>query len=136
MEGMYAFMARHRHEFPKDSTTFICIDTVGSPELLLLEGEGMLGIDDYPPGLLSMIHEVAKQEGIFLRDKLRFRNATDGVVALRAGYDAAMIGSVDEFKVPANYHWPTDTPENVEYSSVATAARLCLALVRRMDRGE
>jgi hypothetical protein len=43
-----------------------------------------------------------------------------------------MIGSVDEFKVPANYHWPTDVPENVDYGSLADAARLSLRLLERL----
>ena len=40
---------------------------------------------------------------------LRLRNATDGLIALRAGYPTVTLGSVDEFKIPTNYHWPTDT---------------------------
>ena len=54
------------------------------------------------------------------------------MVALRAGYPCASIGSVDEFKVPREYHWPTDTPDRVDYPRVADAASLCLRLVDRL----
>ena len=40
-----------------------------------------------------------------------------------------MFGSVDDFKLPTNYHWPTDTPDNVDYGTVADCARLVHALV-------
>jgi Zn-dependent M28 family amino/carboxypeptidase len=130
-EGMQAWARRHFDELPRESTTFVCLDTVGSPRLMLLEGEGMLGIYEYPAGLKRHIHALADELGIELVANLRFRNATDGLVALRAGYPSAMIGSIDEFKAPANYHWPTDTAENVDYGTVADCARLCLELARR-----
>ena len=132
-EGMQGWAARHFGELPRESTTFVCLDTVGSPTLMLLEGEGMLGIFEYPKGLKRLIHAVAEDEGIELVANLRFRNATDGLVPLKAGYPTAMIGSIDEFKAPANYHWHTDTAENVDYGTVAECARLCLALTRRLD---
>ena len=55
---------------------------------------------------------------------LRLRNATDGLVALRAGYPTVTFGSVDEFKIPTNYHWPTDTADRVDYGTVSDCARL------------
>ena len=36
-------------------------------------------------------------------------------------------------KQPANYHWPTDVPENVDYGTLADAVRLTEAVVRRLD---
>jgi hypothetical protein len=43
-----------------------------------------------------------------------------------------MIGSVNRYKTPDNYHWPTDTADNVEIASVADAVAMCEALVRRL----
>lgn len=131
-EGMQAWARRHFPTLPRDRTHVICVDTVGSPTLLVLQGEGMLGIEEYPKDLIATIVDCASDLGIDIYDRLRFRNATDGVIALKAGYPTAMIGSVDEFKIPSNYHWPTDTAENVDYGTVADAARLCDELVRRL----
>jgi hypothetical protein len=61
--------------------------------------------------------------------------ATDGLVPLRAGYDTASVGSVNEYLVPSNYHWPTDTAENVDYASVADAVALTLATIVRCSNG-
>ena len=134
LEGMEAFARRHFPSLPTDRTHVINIDTVGSPFLLLLEGEGMLGIREYPKDFLALVRSCAEDLDIFLWPNLRLRNATDGVVALKAGYPTAMIGSVDKYKTPTHYHWPTDTADNVHYRQVADAARLCEAVVLRLAK--
>jgi Zn-dependent M28 family amino/carboxypeptidase len=135
MEGMVRYAERHYPELPRERTKVICVDTVGSPKLLLLLGEGMLGIRDYSPSFHSFLMDCARELGVDVYDDLRFRNATDGLVALKAGFDAAMLGSADEFRIPTNYHWPTDTAERVDYSTVSEAARLCARAIERIDSG-
>ena len=129
MEGMQAFARRHFGDLPRERTTFLCVDTVGSPHLLALEGEGMVWMNDYPTDLLARVHEAAEQEGVDLLPGLRFRNATDGLIPLRAGYPTATLASCDRFKLPSNYHWPTDTADRVDYSTVEDCARLCRRLL-------
>ena len=34
-----------------------------------------------------------------------------GLIARRAGYPTVMLGSVNRYKLPDNYHWPTDTAD-------------------------
>jgi hypothetical protein len=132
-EGMRGWFLRHRAELPRESTIFINHETVGSPHLALLEGEGMLGITDYPRGLKDFIQETADDLGIFLWRELRTRNASDSLIPLRAGYKSALFVSCDELKAPTNYHWYTDTADNVNYGTVADMARLSLELARRLD---
>ena len=133
MEGMQAFARRHFPSLPTESTTVIVLDTVGSPHLSLLEGEGMLGITDYSERVKGLVRGCADELGIWLYPNLRFRNATDALIALKHGYEVCMLGSVTKEKAPANYHWPTDTAENVDYSSVEDAARLCRAALERIS---
>jgi Zn-dependent M28 family amino/carboxypeptidase len=132
MEGMHGFAARHFAALPPDRTHVVCVDTVGSPELTLIEGEGMLRMREYPEPFKELVAAAAQESGVHLRRGLRFRNATDGLIALKAGYPTATIGSVTPHKVPANYHWPTDTAENVDHGSVEDAVTLCTAVVRRL----
>ena len=40
--------------------------------------------------------------------------------------------SIDEYKAISNYHWPTDTPENLSYPTIACAADLALAVAREL----
>jgi hypothetical protein len=132
-EGMRAFGNRHFGELPAADTFFLAIDTVGSPHLLVLRGEGMLGVREYPPRSLALLDGLAKELGIWLFPNLRLRNATDGVYPLDAGYECASLCSVNRLKQPSNYHWPTDVPDRVDFGSVADAIRLTEAVVRRLD---
>lgn len=131
MEGMQAFARRHFADLPRERTQVVCIDTVGSPRLLALEGEGMVWMNEYPKDVLSRVNAAASDLGIDLVPNLRLRNATDGLIALRAGYPTVTFGSVDEFKIPTNYHWPTDTADRVDYGTVADMARLARELIVR-----
>jgi hypothetical protein len=132
-EGMGLFMDRHAHELPLDRTFFLCLDTIGSPTLCVLRGEGMLAMREYPREALELVDSTAAALGIELVPNLRLRNATDGVFPLAHGYRCASLCSVNELKNPANYHWPTDTPENVDYDTVGAAISLAEAVIRRLD---
>ena len=133
MEGMRAFMRRHGPALPQRDTFVLAVDTVGSPHLTAIRGEGMLAMNEYPRPALELVDQVAADLGISLFPNLRLRNATDGLIALKQGYPCACLGSVTDYKAPANYHWRTDTPENVDYGRVADAVRLCEGVIRRLD---
>jgi Peptidase family M28 len=132
-EGMEAFGRRHFGDLPRESTFILSIDTVGSPHLCVLRGEGMRGMREYPRRSLELVDGLAEELGIHLFPNLRLRNATDGSIALAGGYECASLASCTKLKQPANYHWPTDGPENVDYETVADAVRLTEAVVRRLD---
>jgi Peptidase family M28 len=133
MEGMQAFMRRHGPALPQRDTFILAVDTLGSPHLTAIRGEGMLRMNDYPPAGVSLVDQVAEELGIWLFPNLRLRNATDGLHALKRGYPCACLGSVTAYKAPANYHWRTDTADNVDYDTMADGVRLCEGVVRRLD---
>jgi len=134
-EGMLAYARRHFADLPPERTTFLCLDTVGSPELLLIEGEGFVKMYDYPAATKELVAGAARDAGVHIRRGLKFTFATDGLVPLRQGYPVASIGSVNEYLVPDNYHWPSDTPENVDYDAVAGCAQIVLGVIGRLARG-
>jgi hypothetical protein len=68
--------------------------------------------------------------GVELTRGLRTVAATDALIALRAGYPTCTLVGVDETKFPANYHWPTDVPDNLDWSSIEDAVEVCLRYVR------
>jgi hypothetical protein len=129
MEGMRGFAKRHFAALPIGSTKFVCIDSVGSPTLMQLEGEGMLWMADYDEQFKAEFSRAAAEIDVPLVRGLRFRNATDALISLQAGYPTLMLGSISRYKAPSNYHWPTDTAENVDYSSVVDATLLCEQLL-------
>ena len=132
-EGMKAFGERHFPNLPRDKTFFVCLESTGSPHLLVLRGEGFLKMRDYPPRSLSLMDELAEELDIWLYPNLRTRSGTDGLESSAAGYETAVIASCTDLKQPANYHWWHDLAENVDFDTVADGIRLSEAAIRRLD---
>ena len=133
MEGMQAFGRRHFPSLPPETTEFVCLECVGSPILCLVEGEGMLRMRGYPEKAREALAAAAADAGVELRRGLRTVAATDGLIPLRAGYRVSLLGGIDETKFPANYHWPTDVPDNLDWSSIEGAVEVCEAYLRRRE---
>ena len=132
-EGIKAFGERHFPQLPRESTFFLCLETLGSPHLLALRGEGFLKMREYPPRALALIDGLAEELGIHLFPNLRLRNGTDGLEPLAAGYETAVLASCTDLKQPANYHWWHDLAENVDFDTLADGIRLAEAAIRRLD---
>jgi len=132
-EGIKAFGERHFDELPRESTFFLCLESIGSPHLLVLRGEGFLKMRDYPPRSLAMMDGLAGELGIRIFPNLRLRSGTDGLEPLAAGYETAVLCSCTDLKQPANYHWWHDLAENVNFDTVADGIRLSEAAIRRLD---
>jgi Zn-dependent M28 family amino/carboxypeptidase len=130
MEGMQGFARRHFPRLDRTSTELLCIECVGGPTLTLLEGEGMLRMRHYPVEARESLAATARAAGVELARGLRTVAATDALIALRHGYQVATLASVDFTKFPANYHWPTDTPENLDWSTIEQAIIVCDAFMR------
>jgi Peptidase family M28 len=132
-EGIKAFGERHFEELPRESTFFCSIDSIGSPHLLVLRGEGFLKMHEYPPRALALFDGLAEEMGIWLFPNLRLHNGTDGLEPLAAGYETVSLCGCTDLKNPANYHWPNDLAENVDLDALADGIRLVEAAARRLD---
>jgi hypothetical protein len=133
-EGMQAFGRRHFAELDPARTEIVCLECLGGPHLHVLEGEGMLRMRDYPTRMRDSLADAAAAAGVSIGRGLRTVAATDAVIALRAGYEVVTLASVDDTKLPLNYHWPSDTPEALHWDTVQDAIATCEALIRRPDR--
>ena len=130
MEGMQAFGQRHFAALPRATTEFVCLECVGSPELCVVEGEGMLRMRDYPASSRDALARAGAAAGAKLRRGLRTVAATDALIALNAGYRSCTLGGIDETKFPANYHWESDNPDNLDWDSIEGALRICQEYLR------
>jgi acetylornithine deacetylase/succinyl-diaminopimelate desuccinylase-like protein len=131
MEGMQAFGRRHFPALDLGTTEFVCIECVGSPHLCVVEAEGMLRMRHYTEASREALARAGAEAGVELTRGLRTVAATDALIALRAGYPTCLLGGVDDTKFPSNYHWPTDVPDNLDWSSIEDAVEVCLRYVRR-----
>ncbi len=136
MEGMRGFVARHRGALDPACTRVVALECVGSPHLLVMEGEGMLRMRDHDASLREELQAAADEAGIDVWRGLRLgAGGTDALPALRAGYRAACLAACTELKVPANYHWPSDVPENLCWGTIAQASAVAETLIDRVARG-
>jgi hypothetical protein len=127
-DGIRAFMDRHRGELPTESTFFLNLDTVGSPRLVLLEGEGPVWMEDFEEAFRDRVVALAERNGLRLERGFRARASTDAVIPHRAGFPMASISSVNDYHHLTHYHLPSDVPENLHWDTVVEASRLAYAL--------
>ncbi len=76
--GIHGFAERHFPQLDRDRTWFLNLDTVGSPRLILLEGEGPVVMEDYHDrSYRDLVGRAAERAGVPLRRGMRSRNSTD-----------------------------------------------------------
>ncbi len=135
-EGIRGFMGRHALELPPNKVSFLNLDTVGSTDLVMLEGEGPVWMEDYTdPSFRDLVARSARDAGVELERGIRARASTDGVIPSRAGYPTATIISFMPWRMPGNYHQMSDVPENLDYSSVTDAVKLSYAVAATISSG-
>jgi Peptidase family M28 len=127
-DGVRGFMASHREELPPEATYFVNLDTVGSPRLVLLEGEGPVWMEDFDEPFRDLAYELAQRHGLRLERGFRARASTDAVIPHRAGYPVASFASVNDYHYLTHYHLPSDTPENLHWDTVTEAVRVTYAI--------
>jgi hypothetical protein len=132
-DGVRAFLERHRHELAPARTCFVNLDTVGSPHPVMLEAEGPVWMERYAGSWLrDELAACAERLEIPLKRGFRARASTDSVIPSRAGYPIATLVSMTDWRTPANYHLPSDVPENLDYDTVADVTRLVYELARTL----
>ncbi|MEV4421517.1 M28 family peptidase [Patulibacter sp. NPDC049589] len=137
--GIYSFAESWFPRLDREQTWFLNLDTIGSPELVSIEGEGPIVMEDYHwRSFRDLIERVSWREGVPVRRGMRARSSTDAVVPSRAGYPTACLVSFDRAKAMPNYHLPTDVPENLDYDTIARAVILAEAVARELagDAGQ
>ncbi len=132
-DGIRGFIASHRHELDPASTWFLNLDTVGSPHLIMVEGEGPIWMEEYAdPSFRDLAQDTAEAIGVALERGFRARASTDSIIPSRAGYPSVFLGSLTDWRMPANYHLMSDVPENLDYATVADATSLTYAIAQRL----
>jgi len=132
-EGMSEFLARHGDELDPSRTELLCLECLGGARLIVVEGEGMLRMRDHDASLRDELQAAADETRTPLWRGLRLgAGGTDALPALRAGYRAACLAGCTELKVPANYHQPSDVPENLCWQTIDAATTVAVSLIRRI----
>ena len=131
--GIYGFAKRHFATLDRGRTWVLNLETVGSPRLFLLEGEGPVVMEDYHDrSFRDLVVRAAANAGAPLQRGLRARNSTDAVLPSRAGFATATLASMNRYKALSNYHLMSDTPANVDFTTVLQALTVTDAVAREL----
>lgn len=136
--GIYGFTEQHLKPLDRGRTWVVNLDTVGSPELILVEGEGPFFVHRYcDPSFRDLVAAAAERAtGEPLRRGPVARASTDSIVPSRAGYPSALLCSWEpDTKLMTNYHLMTDTPDGLHYETVGRAVDVVEAVARKLASG-
>jgi hypothetical protein len=133
MGGMLAFGQRHFPELADRRPFFLNFEVLGSGQVSYMDGEGFLKLYHYHPEATDLAAEVARESGFEGVNSHTIRFGTDALVPTRHGFPAITVDSTDESGFISDYHWPTDTPENIDVASVERAVAFAGRLVERLD---
>jgi hypothetical protein len=126
--GMLNFVSRHRPELERDRHLFLNLEMLGTERTIYMEGEGFLRLFPYDPGAVALAAQVAQEPDFRGVEGVTSPLATDALVPTRRGLAAITIASMPPPDSLAHYHWPSDTPDNVDVASVERG----FLFVRRM----
>jgi hypothetical protein len=130
-EGMLAYLDRHAAELPQDRTALVALEMLGSETFLICEGEGPLLRIPYDDALKDLLTAAAADAGVTALRGHWSAFQCDALAGIRRGYPSVMLISVDEHKLPAQYHSPDDTPEHVNFATVEQGLDIVEAAIRR-----
>lgn len=135
--GMQAFLRDHADELAGRRPFVLNVEAAGSGGVVYMEGEGFVRSYRYHEEAVRLAGQVAAEpEFAAVRAIAGAPFATDALIATRLGIPAVTIASLTPEGFVSHYHWPTDTPENVDLDSVELAYRFCHRLIERLLEGE
>ena len=133
LRGALAFIKEKREELEEKETYVLCLDGFGYGNLHYFTADGILKATPYDKKLTELARELA-EEKYPGTEPFVCRVFTDGLAFSVRGFRAITFGSLDKDKIIENYHWRTDTPENVDFESVEKAPEFVEAFVERLVR--
>ncbi|MBO9533472.1 MAG: M28 family peptidase [Solirubrobacteraceae bacterium] len=134
--GVYGFLEDHGAELDPATTRILAVDTVGSPQLVMLEGEGPVRMIDYDRTFRELVADVAEDAGVTMQRGFRSRFSTDGIVPTKRRIPTVSLVSLERWGAPSNYHLMTDTPDTLTYETIQATVDLSEALAKRLASGD
>lgn len=129
--GMMAFLRSHGEEV-RDAF-IVNLDNLGAGHLYYIDCEGMLLGHPSDPALLWLADKVVEKKGLPLERRGYRLLSTDGTPALARGYRAMSVMAFDDEGMLPNWHWETDTADNVDMSNIENARAFLWNLAKRID---
>jgi len=126
--GILALLKEYGDEL-RDAV-FINIDNVGAGALYWVTAEGMARMYRSDRRLVSLAKRVSRENNLLVRPRVYKGMSTDATALLARGYRAMSVMAFDTGGRLPNWHWYTDTSENVQPELIELATAFVAALVR------
>ena len=133
MGGMLAFMRRHRQELAGRRPFFLNFEVLGSGRPVYYQGQGFVKLYRYHPEALTLAERIAREPEFQDVTGVTTRLGDDALIPARHGFPAITVASASDIGFTSNYHWATDTPENIDLRSVERAWLFSRRMVQLLD---
>jgi len=131
--GMIRFLEQRGPDF-RDAH-FLNLDNVGAGTFHFMSGEGMFPTWKSAPPLLELCQQVRDEyPELGVKQGVYNLMSTDALPALARGYSAISFLAVDEAGLLPNWHWLSDTYENVEEGTLNQGQQFVAHLLQRLDQ--
>ena len=134
MGGMAAWLRDARPRLELDSTLVLGLDTLGAGEPIVARAEGSIVPWRYRDADLDWADRGAARAGVAPPRRVQLGGWTDPLLAVHTGLPALSLLSA-KGNWFTNYHQPTDTPDRVDWESVAACLRLAVAVSEEWASG-
>ncbi len=126
--GMRAFIDQYHADLR--GSLIINLDNLGTGTLYWVTREGMARTYASDRRLQSTVRKVSRDQEILIKGRAYKGLSTDATPALARGLRAMSIMAFDASGRLPNWHWATDTSENVQPENIDNAVRLVTGMVR------
>ncbi len=131
--GMIRFLEQRGRDF-RDAH-FLNLDNVGAGTFHFMSGEGMFPTWKSAAPLLELCQQVRDEHPeLGVKQGVYNLMSTDALPALARGYRAISFLAVDEVGLLPNWHWLSDTYENVEEGTLNQGQQFVAHLMQRLDQ--
>lgn len=131
--GMIRFLEQRGQDF-RDAY-FLNLDNVGAGTFHFMSGEGMFPTWKSSAPLLKLCQRVRDEHPeLGVKQGVYNLMSTDALPALARGYSAISFLAVDEAGLLPNWHWLSDTYENVDECTLNQGQQFVAHLLQLMDQ--
>lgn len=131
--GMENFMKTYAEDFTKNNSYFINFDNLGKGIPHYFLGEGMLNFYKFSKELIAAAEQTSQRKEFRLVTPAKYRlTYTDAIIPASKGYQAILLLALDEQGLIPNWHWHTDTLENIDMSVPKLTSDFSLDLVNNL----
>jgi len=129
--GAMNFIRMNRTELKSKPLQVICLDGLGYGNIHYFTADGILKTRPYDKNMIHVADKLMRER--YGEDRsFVCRVFTDGLAFTLNGFPALTFGSLDHEKLIKNYHWHSDTPENVDVEALLEARDFILEYARKL----